>query len=347
MDNTYKAYVVPGGITYLGPPVGAKAYAGKERILLKWASGPDPKVTKTRVYWNNFTDSLEVRNDPGKDSVSVYIDDLSEQNYSFFLQAYDDEGNSSIRVEVLGKVLGERYERNLLNRGLNRASLHMENGVSLNWGLANTADGAFATELVYKNREGDDKSRFLPTKEEISIIEDYEPGTLMRYRTVYVPDSLSIDTFYTAFQSIEEFFLEKNKWKIIAFNSQHGGTDNQVINLIDGNDQTRWHTDAGASTYPHFVTLDVGEVFQFSAFSLYRTTFGGTGDDRGPDEVSVSVSADNMNWIDLGNFTFNRFIDGEQKFVLNQTVLGRYIKLTGVRGPQPYMVLGELDVYVK
>src|SRR5690554_4847603 len=144
MDSQYKDFIVPGGLVYVGKPNEVKAHPGKNRVLLKWLKGSDPKITYTRIYWNNYSDSIEINIDPQKENIEVLIDNLQEQNYSFFLISFDDEGNTSVPLEVITRVFGDTYEKNLLNRGLNRMEMSNDGKVSLDWGQANITAGANA-----------------------------------------------------------------------------------------------------------------------------------------------------------------------------------------------------------
>lgn len=104
MDEKYKDFVVPGGLEYVGKPNQVKVYPGKNRVMLKWLKGSDPKITTTRIYWNSYADSLELDIDPAKDTVEVLINDLEEKNYSFFLRSFDSQGNASVPLEVMARV---------------------------------------------------------------------------------------------------------------------------------------------------------------------------------------------------------------------------------------------------
>ena len=54
---------------------------------------------------------------------------------------------------------------------------------------------------------------------------------------------------------------------------------------------------------------------------------------------------DNVSWTDLGTYDFNRFVNGEQNYVMGSLVRARYFKFVGVAGPQDYMVMGEISAY--
>ncbi len=348
MDSTYKEFVVPGGLTYVGKPVHPVAYMGKYRVQLKWARGSDPNVASTRIYWNNYTDSTEVPVEPGVDSLQVMITGLQEQSYSFFLKAFDDNGNSSVPVEVTARVFGDAYEGGLLNRGLNGSEIDADGIVTLNWAQANLTAGAYMTEVTYTARDGAQKVTAFPATENESVIPDFETGEPLRFRTVYVPDTFAIDTFYTEYDYARDFLLKKTNWKIVSFSTEHPGATNAVANFIDGTAGTRWHSQVNVgSKYPHHATIDMGSEQFVTQFGVWRTTFENGGDDRAPDRIQFLVSNDNKTWTDLGSYDFNRFVNGEQLYPVEEAPLARYVKFVGLSGPQEYIVMGEIDVYVK
>jgi len=348
MDKSYKEFVVPGGLTYVGKPTGVKAYTGKYRILLKWAKNPDPKVTKTRVYWNNYRDSVEVASTAEGDSLSVLIDELNEQNYSFFLRSFDENGNQSVPVEVNTRVFGDQYAQSVLNRGLNRATLDADGNITLDWGLANISSGALKTEVSYTDQNGSKRIAAFPADENSSEITGFSSGDPVRYRMIYVPDSLAIDTFYTSYDTVGQILFDKSGWGIVSFSSEHPGDDNRVLNFIDGTDATRWHSHASdGPAYPHHATIDMGMEQKITQFGVWRTTFDNGGDDRAPDRIQFLVSNDNENWTDLGSYNFDRFVNGEQLYPVEDAPRARYFKFVGLSGPQQYIVMGEISVYVE
>ena len=53
-------------------------------MKVSWLRGVDPTVTKIRVFWNNYADSIEIANPINNDdTIGVYIDNLLEDTYSF------------------------------------------------------------------------------------------------------------------------------------------------------------------------------------------------------------------------------------------------------------------------
>jgi len=345
MDATYKQFVVPGGLTYTGKATAPKAYSGLNRIKIAWLRGSDPSVIKAKIFWNNFKDSLSVDIPPAGDTVSAMITNLDEKSYTFVIRTYDGKGNSSIPVEVVGGSYGVKYQAQLLTRPVNSTVLSAKGKLTINWGGADVSNGAFASEVKYTDVAGNVKSQVFSVDQKTSEITDIKPNTNYKFRTIFKPDSLSIDNFYTAYSDGGLFAFDKKDWKIIDYSTQHSAGDNAVTNFIDGTDATRWHTCAGCSSYPHYATIDMGIERTITQFGVWRTTFETGGDDRGPDKFQFFTSTDNKNWVNQGTFNFNRLINGEQRYLTPNNPRARYFKFVGISGPQSYMVMGEISTY--
>lgn len=345
MDSTYKQFIVPGGKTYAGKATSAVAYSGHNRIKISWLRGTDPNVSKARIFWNNFADSVEIVIPPTGDTINYIIDNLPEKSYSFIIRTYDGKGHSSVPVELLSGSYGENYQASLLNRSVNLNTIDINGKVTIVWGGADISNGAFETEVKYTDVLGNPKIQRFPTSESTSVISDIKSGSSYQYRTVYKPDSLSIDQFFTDFSQSGVFNIDKKGWKIIAFSSQHDAGVNSVNNFIDGTDATRWHSLAGGSSYPHFATIDMGVERTITKFGVWRTTFENGGDTRAPNKIQFLVSTDNLNWTDLGVFDFNRFNNGEQVYNISSQPKARYFKFVAVQGPENNMVIGEISAY--
>jgi len=345
MDSTYKQFIVPGGLTYAGKVTSPMAYAGRNRIKISWMRGSDPNVIMARIFWNNNADSVQVDIPPTGDIISVIIDNLPEQSYSFMIRTYDVKGTSSIPVEILSGSYGEKYQNQLLNRPANLTVIDLLGKITIQWGSADISNGAVASEVKYTDIFNNIKILRFPTSESTSTITDIKSGTQYQYRTVFQPDSLCIDDFFTGYAESGDFNIDKKDWKIIAFSTQHDAGTNAVKNFIDGTDGTRWHSRAGGSSYPHFATIDMGVVRTITQFGVWRTTFENGGDARAPDKIQFLVSTDNLTWTDLGIFNFNRFNNGEQLYSIPTHPIARYFKFVAVQGPENNLVMGEISAY--
>lgn len=344
-DSTFKEFIVEGGLVYPGRASSPLAHSGKNKVLITWLKGTDPSVASAKVYWDNYTDSVSVSIPPSADTIRVLIDNLVEKPYSFQIVTYDEKGNASVPVELLSAAYGDKYQESLLSRPLNQVVSALNDTLTLEWGSADVANGAYETELQYLDTEGNTRVAHVSADRAMSFLTKLKPGTGIKYRTVYLPDSLSIDTFYTAYEESRQFTFDKEDWTIVDFSSEHPGTDNSAVNLIDGTDGTRWHTWAGNSSYPHHITIDLGGERTITRFGLWRTTFENGGDDRAPDRIQFLMSRDNVSWADLGEYDFNRFLNGEQSYAVPDGARARYFRLVAVAGPLEYCVLGEFSAY--
>lgn len=177
------------------------AFPGKNRVKLSWKISPDAGITKCRVYWNTELKSVDVAVSSGKTDMEVIVNNLVENNYVFSVSAYNAAGNSSEKVSVSEHSYGDIYESSLKNRTLKSVAIN-ENALTamISWDSAEPGlvrsevkyTDAFATEHLVK---------VLPAAENTTL-ENFEAGRKFEYRTLYLPDALAIDTFYTAFNEV-------------------------------------------------------------------------------------------------------------------------------------------------
>lgn len=257
MDSIYRDYVVPGGINYVGKANSPMAFVGHNRIKISWLRGADPNIAKARVFWNNYVDSVEINIPPSGDTISVIIDNLAEKTYSFIIKIYNSAGASSVPVEIIKPVYGEKYQASLLNRPLFSGLMDAQGIVTLTWGTADIANGAYATEVTYTATGGATKMLHLAANQLNTIITDYKNSTTFQSRTVFLPDSSSIDSFYTDFavhQVLKK--IDKSNWTATA---DSYSTPYIPKNAIDDNIDTFWNSDYKVvkPPFPHWLMVDM------------------------------------------------------------------------------------------
>lgn len=210
-DASYKQYIQGGEIIYVSKPDSVRVLPGKNRVGLHWWKGTDPRVSRAHVYSHNGELISEVRLD--KESagiVKIMLEDLTEGTHMFDIVTLDDEGNESVKVRVSGTSYGERYQSTLQSRRIQNATF--DGKVQLNW-YSPTPD-AIATEIIYENPHGDQVVHTVPSTEKQTVLYDYQPKREIKYRTLFKPDSSSIDTFHTDYINIAlEYELDKSKFK--------------------------------------------------------------------------------------------------------------------------------------
>jgi hypothetical protein len=197
MDSTYKDYIVPDGLIYPQRADSLKIYSGLYKVRITWIKAKDPNVVKARIYWNNYTDSTDVTMPANSDLVSVDINNLLENTYTFYVITYDGKGNVSIPTEITGTVLGDYYIVSLPMRSILSETVDGEGVWTIKWGTASIRDGAIATEIEYQKRDGTKKTVTIPASEPVTVITDAAPGTEYKYRTLYFVQGKFLETLYT------------------------------------------------------------------------------------------------------------------------------------------------------
>ncbi|WP_165501734.1 DUF4998 domain-containing protein [Pedobacter frigiditerrae] len=202
--DAYKKFTKEGEISYTGKLDSVKINSGRYRVLLNGLFLADPKVKKCVVYWNNRVDSIviPVTRTTNVDTLKLFINNITEGVQNFIIYTYDNAGNKSIPVYRTGRVYGDRYQSTLTNRGINSAFTN-ESGVStIEWGGMDRVSGVFATEMIYTDNSNVEKAVRIPIDVNNYIIPNFKEKGTIKYRTLFLPDTLSIDTFYTAYENM-------------------------------------------------------------------------------------------------------------------------------------------------
>ncbi|GAA4311142.1 DUF4998 domain-containing protein [Compostibacter hankyongensis] len=288
MDDEFRKFVVPGGVTYPGKATRVVGYPGRDRIKISWSRGQDPSVVKALIFWNYYTDSVEVNIPPdGDDTISVMIDNLPEKAYSFIIKTYDAKGNVSVPVELLSETYGDLYQASLLTRPLSSSTMEPRNTINIIWGVADVSNGAYATEVKYTDTLGHSRIQRMPITEDTSVISGVQEGGDFQYRTLFLPDSLSIDTFYTDYTQVKvPRFVEvipKDTWKVYPLPGDFYQHDPKypVTNVWDGNTTTDGNIflvqgSDPAISQPNWFTVDMGFKAVFNKVELFQRPHGST-----------------------------------------------------------------------
>ncbi|PUV21796.1 MULTISPECIES: DUF4998 domain-containing protein [Sphingobacterium] len=202
-SDDYKKYLEGGEIAYTGKIDSVKIYSGNERVYITGLFMADPKVERLKIYWDNRKDSteLKINRTTGVDTLKLSLK-ISEGVHNFELITFDAQGNKSLSVFRTGVSYGERFSSGLINRPSYSADYFAgDQKTTVNWGGIDLTSGAQFTEVEYTNTAG----KLVVQRDSIkfgkSVLANFLPGKPFRYRTLFVPDSLSIDTFYTNYSA--------------------------------------------------------------------------------------------------------------------------------------------------
>ena len=109
-DSVYKEFIVEGGHVYPAKVKVLNALSGFQRIALEWEKPFDPSLKSAKVYWDNYSQSLDVDYAQFADgNVSVLINDLEDRAYTFDVVNFDDKGNRSLAQELSVTPFGNNW----------------------------------------------------------------------------------------------------------------------------------------------------------------------------------------------------------------------------------------------
>jgi hypothetical protein len=202
-SNDYTKYQETGEIRYAAKPEALKAFSGNERIKLQWKILSDQNINKAKIYWRNKSDSLEVPivRSSGIDTISVTIP-LKEGAYSFDVVHYHEDGVRSLASNISSTSYGPSYVSTLMNRTLISHSWTPANqGIVMNWGSSEST--SIGTRVNYININNDPREFVVGVKTNSSTYTRLLQHSVLEYRTLYKPDTLCIDTFYSPINTLK------------------------------------------------------------------------------------------------------------------------------------------------
>lgn len=281
MDHTYADFLKGGEIIYSAKPKKIGLFSGNKRIKIRVALVSAPNVEKVAVYWNNRNSSVEweVEADAMGDTTFVegIINDITEGRHSFEFVTFDQQGNSSIKVDTVGVVYGEEYISTLKNRGFDRAE-YSNNGMVIKW-LDTPYETAIGVQIQYINSQGMPRTVDVPLDEFVTVVSERPLGDSIQIRTAYLPDKLAIDTFYSIFQTVMLVApgpepLDKSKFQSILLPGdapQYPISSVSLENIWD-DDLTgnSWYGTADSSGNPHWYTFDLGVKAQLTEYTVWQ-----------------------------------------------------------------------------
>ena len=214
MDD-YKQYIADKPvITYTGKIDSVKVFSGNNRVVVQGLLTADPKIVEARIYWDNRRDSLvlPIQRTANVDTIRAEITNLEDRIYNFDIVTYDNQGNKSVKVPAFGRSYGENYKISLINRPVENARLFvLDNQLTASFGNIDLTTGIFATEISYTDIEGGKRTQRLPINEKVISIDQIDGAKEISFRSLYLPDTLCIDTFYTQYSPLQpQLFFYKN-----------------------------------------------------------------------------------------------------------------------------------------
>ena len=320
--NAYKKFETGGEIRYPATFDSLKVLSGKNRVMITGLLSGDPNVVKFRIFWNSGADSLEgpINRSGGVDTFRQIVAGLPEGPMSFELRTYDAAGDISVPMNITGNVYGAAFQSALDLRGnrLVLQSLLDESGAAyLGWadedGLVTVA-GMEATYTDYMNGVHDTVIAAQPAGQ-VSLLPNVDVSKAYQYRTLYKPDSTSIDTFAVAYQTaplLTEVRVPNNTSP--ASNQANDGSRWAIL--------SDWITNSGAENHNGYGGVDMrdnsiffeggygaapvsnGKIYQVAMLPPGTYTFDGSvnwWNNNGYNYVYVAIAQGNTGLPDYNN----------------------------------------------
>jgi hypothetical protein len=272
-QDAYKKYVEGGEIIYPARIDSLIVKSGNKRILLRAALSSDASITRVKAYWNSRADSLEktVVRTGGKDTVDLMITNLEEGAYNFEAVTYNDRNNVSVVMYGAGNAYGDTYQGSLANRTIKSIDQTTDGKLNINWNQP--LPGERGIEIKYVDNAGVNQTVTTPVANLTTALSSYQDASQLSYRSLFLPDSTSIDVFSVAYANITlptfERKLDKSKFAVQVLPTD--ATDNHgwlMPNLWNENYGTPGFATRNGTD--QWFTFNMGQTVTLSRFRVWQ-----------------------------------------------------------------------------
>lgn len=347
--DIHEEYIKDGEITYSTRMDSVVFVAGKERILFRGWIYNGVNVEKVIIKWNNGLDSVNipVQLNTEMDSIELILSDMIEKSYTFDIYTVDNFGNRSLTVTDFGASYADTYLSTLIDRRIKDISLTDKTG-GIEW--FNAPEGLIFNEVRYTQSNGEKVTMRVPDSLYSTVLTPQPlAGSVLEYRSLYIPESESVDTFYTAWVEYPNLFpttyiYDRSDWEVIEVSDETASDGGGMNTLIDGDLGTYWHSQYGPDIpLPHWAIIDMNSPKKIAKFDVYRRR-GNTDSKTVQLFASDDSDPDSADWVKVGEGMFSQ---GDKLTIEStSTEQKRYLKLflPDSNNP-PFTSIAEIYVY--
>lgn len=194
--DDFREYTNDGEIIYPGKLVEMETFSGENRVKISGKLGPDTRVTKFRIFWNEYADSLEITATADMKSAGFeQIIDVEEGLRTFVVHTYDEFENRSLAVSEIGVSYGDRYRSKIRNKTVS-GIFKTDTSTYIIWKPIDLSTGAQYTKVYYEV-DGVQKEVQKSAGSDSTELKGLIKTTPIEFETVYLPSLDCIDLFYT------------------------------------------------------------------------------------------------------------------------------------------------------
>jgi len=137
--------------------------------------------------------------------------------------------------------------------------------------------------------------------------------------------------------------------RVVDCDSEQKPGEGPAVHAVDGNSSTFWHSrwEPKEAPYPHFITVDAGELTQIGGITLQGRTDGNT--NGNVHKYRIFVSKDGQAWGGaVAEGELGKTQTTEQRVEFGRMVEGRYVKFEALSEVQnrPFAAIAEIGVLV-
>jgi hypothetical protein len=352
MNDLHESYMTNGEIIYAAKVDSVNTYPGKNRVILDVGIS-SRRIETVRIYWNDYADSADIAVNNQVGSFSKTLANMEEKDHIFYLVGFDRFGNRSLPFEASGTVYGDRFQNSLSNRTI-QTIVAEEGALSIVWG--GSPDNAVYCELIYTDKQGQERTLLVPASENATSIADWSAG--LRYRTSFLPSVTAIDTLYTDWRTVSNIPKKYSRtgWTAESRNGNHnwGANGGQPQLVLDGDRNTGWHSTASPpSPLPQCLVVDMKESIPVDHLVLWHLPAGLTSNwiyfrtiEVYLSDASVTPDEYQSSWgAPVAAYEWPGGFDGIT-ITLNPNSRGRYLVLYFPNSrSNTYISFAELEVY--
>jgi hypothetical protein len=350
--DVHQEYIEGGEIIYAPKADSVAFIAGKERILFRFWLYNSPNVKSVNLYWNNDQDSLIVPVTPttGLDSTDMILPDMPEKSYTFNVRTIDKYGHASLTITDFGTSYGEVFQSSLSYRRIREISI-TDQGGEISWYSA--AGNLVFNEVRYEKTDGTKAVVQMPASENTLLCPVAKTGSVFEYRSLYIPEEETIDTFAVDWAEYGSRFpdiyqYDKSDWTIVSYSDQEESDGGGVTTLLDGDLNNWWHSqyNNGGSSLPHWVVIDLTSSKKICRIDTWRRP-GSTDAKTVWYFVNNDPDPNAASWVKIAEGVFSS--DDQLTIDIakpDATLQGRYLKLVLPDSNRSYHTsIAEISLY--
>ena len=284
-DTVYKPFIKEGGYIYPAKPIELTATSGFQRILLEWKAPMDPSIRTTKLFWDNYTDSLTFTNADYNDGViQVWIDGLDDRSYTFDVVNYDEKGHKSLATEITTTPFGESWLLSHSERSVKSAVMDGEDAAVT---MTRSTDEMVATKFRYKTTDGTIvESEYLRPGDVEIRLPKAQKGKLFEFKSAFLPVNGKDTVWNVSWQKAQYpilYKIETGNWTVSATKGQTYSSYT-AKKIFDGviSSSSRWHssrTASSAKVFPKILSIDTG-VSEGAEYTFTSLVFHQSPDDK-------------------------------------------------------------------